>query len=164
MQERQWITTRRSELDALAEELTKRLQEVQVERDELAIAERVLNRLAEQVQADAEAVAPASAKVAGRAVLLIPHRGDAADEGALPGDYRKILAIVREADGPVQVRAVGERMGLDASVARQAGAAAGEDDQARRPRLAAQTGRRAVHRTSVTARAGRNWRAPGGGS
>ncbi|MDX3526943.1 hypothetical protein P1P75_10960 [Streptomyces sp. ID05-39B] len=35
---------------------------------------------------------------------------------ALPGDYRKILAIVREADGPVQVRAVGERMGLDASV------------------------------------------------
>jgi hypothetical protein len=40
------------------------------------------------------------------------------DEGALPGDYRKILAIVREADGPVQVRAVGERLGqgLDASV------------------------------------------------
>ncbi|WP_030689271.1 hypothetical protein [Streptomyces sp. NRRL B-1347] len=116
MQERQWITARRSELDALAEELTKQLQEVQVERDELAIAERVLNRLAEQVQADAEAVAPVSAKVAGRAALLIPHRGDAADEGALPGDYRKILAIVREADGPVQVRAVGERLGLDASV------------------------------------------------
>jgi hypothetical protein len=38
------------------------------------------------------------------------------DEGALPGDYRKILAIVREADGPVQVRAVDERLGLDASV------------------------------------------------
>ncbi|MFJ3779832.1 hypothetical protein ACIPX0_50070 [Streptomyces sp. NPDC090075] len=54
--------------------------------------------------------------MAGRAVLLIPHRGDAADEGGLPGDYRKILAIVREADGPVQVRAVGERLGLDASV------------------------------------------------
>lgn len=98
------------------EELTKRLQEVQVERDELAIAERVLNRLAEQAQADAEAVAPVSAKVAGRAVLLIPHRSDAADEGALPGDYRKILAIVREADGPVQVRAVGERLDLNASV------------------------------------------------
>ncbi|MDU8990995.1 hypothetical protein [Streptomyces mirabilis] len=27
----------------------------------------------------------------------------------MPGDYRRILAIVREADGPVQVRAVGER-------------------------------------------------------
>jgi hypothetical protein len=43
-------------------------------------------------------------RVAGRAVLLTPHSSDAADEGALPGDYRKILAIVREADGPVQVR------------------------------------------------------------
>ncbi|MEU3343332.1 hypothetical protein [Streptomyces sp. NPDC006668] len=116
MQERQWITARRSELDALVEELAKRLQEVQAERDELAIAERVLNRLAEQARADAGAVAPAPAQVAGRAVLLIPHRSDAADEGALPGDYRKILAIVREADGPVQVRAVGERLGLDASV------------------------------------------------
>ncbi|WP_228472614.1 hypothetical protein [Streptomyces cyaneochromogenes] len=92
------------------------MQEVQVERDELAIADRVLNRLAEQVQADAEAVAPVTAQVAGWAVLLIPHRSDAADEGALPGDYRKILAIVRETDGPVQVRAVGERLDLDASV------------------------------------------------
>ncbi|MEU9247127.1 hypothetical protein [Streptomyces sp. NPDC048385] len=41
MQERQWITARRSELDALAEQLTKKLQDVQVERDELAVAERV---------------------------------------------------------------------------------------------------------------------------
>jgi len=116
MRERQWITARRSELDALAEELAKKLQEVQAERDELAIAERVLNRLAEQARDDAGALAPVSAKVAGRAVLLIPHRSDAADAGALPGDYRKILAIVREADGPVQVRTVGERLGLDTSV------------------------------------------------
>ncbi|MFF6787087.1 hypothetical protein [Streptomyces sp. NPDC012510] len=49
-------------------------------------------------------------------MVLIPHHSDAADEGALPDDYRKILAIVREADGPVQVRAVGEWLGLDASV------------------------------------------------
>ncbi|MCX5602820.1 hypothetical protein OOK29_32225 [Streptomyces phaeochromogenes] len=48
--------------------------------------------------------------------LLSQDRSDAADEGVLPGDYRKTLAIVREADGPVQVRAVGERLGLDASV------------------------------------------------
>ncbi|MFE2068097.1 hypothetical protein ACFXDH_37925 [Streptomyces sp. NPDC059467] len=33
-------------------------------------------------------------------MLLIPHRGDAADEDALPGDYRKILAIVRDALPP----------------------------------------------------------------
>ncbi|MFD3327719.1 hypothetical protein [Streptomyces sp. NPDC058701] len=42
------------------------------------IAERVLHRLAEQdrVQAEAVAVAPVKVQVAGRAVLLIPHRGD----------------------------------------------------------------------------------------
>ncbi|MFF2996924.1 hypothetical protein ACFVTC_20535 [Streptomyces sp. NPDC057950] len=112
MRERQWTTARRCELDALAKELVRKIQEVQVERDELAIAERVLNRLAEQVQADAGTVTPVSVKVAGRAVLLIPQRVDAADEGALPGDYRKILTIGREAGGPVQLRAVGERLGL----------------------------------------------------
>ncbi|MDH6625948.1 hypothetical protein M2271_003764 [Streptomyces sp. LBL] len=37
MEERQWITARRNELDALAEELAKQLQEVQAERDEPAI-------------------------------------------------------------------------------------------------------------------------------
>ncbi|MFD8627901.1 hypothetical protein ACFV4E_29170 [Streptomyces hygroscopicus] len=116
MQERQWIPARRNDLDALSEQLTKQLEEVQVEWDELAIAERVLNRLAEQVQADTEAVAPVPAKVAGRAVLLMPHRADVSDESALPGDYRKILQVVRETDGPVQVRAVGERLGLDTSV------------------------------------------------
>ncbi|MGW3952967.1 hypothetical protein ACWEKM_19060 [Streptomyces sp. NPDC004752] len=103
-------------MDAPAEELAKQLQEFRAELDELAVTERVLNRLAEQARADAGAVAPASAKVAGRAVLLIPHRSDAADEGTLPDGYRKILAILREADGPAQVRAVGERLGLDASV------------------------------------------------
>ncbi|MGW0207617.1 hypothetical protein ACWDZ8_18025 [Streptomyces sp. NPDC003233] len=116
MQERQGITARRSELDAPAEELAKQLQEVQAERDELAVAQQVLSRLAEQARAEAGTVAPVSTKVSGRAVLLIPHRGDAADEGALPGDYNKILAIVRESDGPVQVKAVGERLCLDASV------------------------------------------------
>ncbi|WP_260463735.1 hypothetical protein [Streptomyces sp. TRM72054] len=42
------------------------------------------------------------------AVLLIPHRSENPDEAALSADYRKILAIVRATDGPVQVRAVGE--------------------------------------------------------
>ncbi|GGS52056.1 hypothetical protein [Streptomyces violaceus] len=106
MHERQWITARRSELDTLAEQLTKQLQEVQVERDELAIAERVFNRLAEQAQAGAKTVAPAAVQVAGRAVLLIRHRSDAADGAALPGGCRSILAIVREADGAVQVKAL----------------------------------------------------------
>ncbi|MER5494467.1 hypothetical protein [Streptomyces sp. NPDC002490] len=112
-------TARRSELDTLAEELGKRLREVEAEREELVIAERVLQRLAKQsrVQAeDAVAMAPVKVQVAGRAVLLIPHRGDDPDETALPGDYRRILTIVRVADGPVQVRAVGEELGLEVAV------------------------------------------------
>lgn len=116
MSELERITARRGELDALAEELGKRLGEVEAEREELVIAERVLHRLAEQDRAEVEAaarVAPVKAQVAGRAVLLIPRRGDAPDETALPDDYRKILAIVRSADGPVQVRTVGEELGLE---------------------------------------------------
>ncbi|RZB19610.1 hypothetical protein StrepF001_12855 [Streptomyces sp. F001] len=119
MQDLERITARRSELDTLAEELAKQLQEVQVEREELVIAERVLNRLAEQDRAAEEAaaaVAPAPARVAGRAVLLIGHRSENPDEAALPADYRKILAIVRAADGPVQVRGVGEELGLEVAV------------------------------------------------
>ncbi|MCP3822940.1 hypothetical protein NLX86_34185 [Streptomyces sp. A3M-1-3] len=119
MRELERITARRGELDTLAEKLAKQLREVQAEREELVIAERVLNRLAEQDWAATEAAAaavPASAQVAGRAVLLIPHRGENPDEAALPGDYRKILAIVRRADGPVQVRGVGEEPGLDVAV------------------------------------------------
>ena len=50
--------------------------------------------------------------MAGRAVLLISHRGETPAESALPADYREILAIVRAADGAVQVRAVGEELGL----------------------------------------------------
>jgi hypothetical protein len=119
MSELERITARRSELDALAEELGKRLAEVEAEREELVIAERVLHRLAEQDRAEAEAAvatAPVKAQVAGRAVLLVPHRGDEGDESALPAHYRRILSIVRAADGPVQVKAVGEELGLEVAV------------------------------------------------
>jgi hypothetical protein len=119
MSELERITARRSELDALAEELSKQLREVQAEREELVIAERVLLRLAEQDRAEADAAiaeAPVKVQVAGRAVLLVPHRGECPDESALPGDYRRILSIVRAADGPVQARAVGEELGLEVAV------------------------------------------------
>lgn len=49
-------------------------------------------------------------------MLLVPHRRDSSDETALPGDYRRILQIVRAAGGPVQVRAVGEELGLQVEV------------------------------------------------
>ncbi|WP_329112267.1 hypothetical protein [Streptomyces sp. NBC_01353] len=48
---------RRGELGAPAEELAKQLQEVRDEREELVIAERVLNRLVAQDRAAAEAAA-----------------------------------------------------------------------------------------------------------
>ncbi|MGX4695085.1 hypothetical protein [Streptomyces sp. JNUCC 63] len=65
MQELERIAARRSELDTLAEELAKQLQEVRAEREELVIAERVLMRLAEQDRAaeeEAAAVAPTPAR------------------------------------------------------------------------------------------------------
>jgi hypothetical protein len=119
MQELERITARRSELDTLAEDLAKRLQEVQAEREQVLIAEQVLNRLAEKDRAAAEVaatVAPTPARVAGRAALLIPHRCENPDEAALPAGYRNILAIVRAAGDPVQVRAVGEELGLQVTV------------------------------------------------
>ncbi|WP_157881320.1 hypothetical protein [Streptomyces phaeochromogenes] len=43
------ITARRAELDELEEQLAKQLAEVRAERDELAVAERVLERMSEQL-------------------------------------------------------------------------------------------------------------------
>lgn len=116
MQDLERIVARRGELDVLAEQLARQLEEVSAEREELVIAERVLNRLAEQDRSEAESAAaadPVKVQVAGG---LIPYRSDAEDETALPGDYRKILAVVRDAGGPVQVKVVGERLGVDVSM------------------------------------------------
>ncbi|GAA3485801.1 hypothetical protein [Streptomyces yanii] len=106
------IAARRVELDSLEEQLVKQLDQVRAERDELAVAERVLARLSEQIAGERAAVAPAWVQVGGRAVLLVPHRGDSPDETALPGDYRRILEI----GWPVQVRTVGEELGLQVEV------------------------------------------------
>ncbi|MGP3980628.1 hypothetical protein [Streptomyces sp. KR80] len=104
------ITARRAKLDALADKLTEQLQQINAEREELAVAERVLRRLQEQCAAD---TTPASTQVAGRSVLLVPHRRDVADESALPGDYQRILGVVRAAGGPVRVKDVGAELGLE---------------------------------------------------
>lgn len=60
--------------------------------------------------------APMKAQVAGRRVLLIPHRGETGDEIVLPGDYRRILQMVRAIGGPVQVRTVVLELGLEVAV------------------------------------------------
>jgi hypothetical protein len=65
MPELERTTVRRSELDTPTAELAKQLQEVQAEREKLVIAERVLNRPAEQDRAVQKAVTPTAARVTG---------------------------------------------------------------------------------------------------
>jgi cytochrome c553 len=61
------IAARCAELDGLEEQLVKQLSEVRAERDELAVAERVWQRMSEQLADElAEAGSPV-VQVAGRA-------------------------------------------------------------------------------------------------
>lgn len=110
------ITARRAELDELEEQLVKQLAEVRAERDELAVAERVLERITGQLAEERSSARPMPGQVAGRAVMLIPHREPEVEEDALPWDYQRIIAAVRQAAGPVMAREVGEVVGVDVSV------------------------------------------------
>ena len=89
---------------------------MRAERDELAVAERVLERVSEQIADERALVAPAPGQVGGRAVMLIPHRTPDMEENMLPPDHQRILAAVRQAAGPVMAREVGEVVGVDVSV------------------------------------------------
>ncbi|MFJ8828067.1 hypothetical protein ACIREE_40900 [Streptomyces sp. NPDC102467] len=110
------ITARRAELDELEERLAEQLAEVRAEWDELAVAERVLERVSEQLADERASAAPMPGQVTGRAVMLIPNRTPDVEETMLPPDYRRILAAVRQAAGPVMARQVGEMLGVDVSV------------------------------------------------
>ncbi|WP_406129164.1 hypothetical protein OHQ89_46705 [Streptomyces canus] len=110
------ITARRAELDELEEELAQRLAEVRAERDELAVAERVLERMSEQLTDERASAAPAPGQVGGRPVLLIPHRTSGVEETTLPPDYQRILTAVGQAAGPVMARQVGDALGIDVNV------------------------------------------------
>ena len=108
------IAARRAELDLLEEELAKRLADVRVERDELVVAERVVQRISEQGFGEYLSLAPAppEAQVGGRSVWLIPTRAAGVGPDAFPDDYQRIMAIAREAAGPVKVKEVGTVLGL----------------------------------------------------
>ncbi|MEU2156265.1 hypothetical protein ABZ532_14810 [Streptomyces sp. NPDC019396] len=110
------ITTRRAELDELEEQLAKQLDAVRAEWDELAVAERVFERVSEQLAEERSSALPIPRQVGGQAVMLIPHREPGADEGMLPSDYQRIIAAVRQAAGPVMAREVGEVVGVDVRV------------------------------------------------
>ncbi|MFD9541385.1 hypothetical protein [Streptomyces sp. NPDC060022] len=110
------ITARRAELDELEQQLTDQLTRVRSERDELAVAERVLERVSEEIAGERASTSPAPGQVAGRAVMLVPHRGPDIQESMLPPDYQRILTVVRQASGPVTARQVGETLGVDVTV------------------------------------------------
>ncbi|MFF0630829.1 hypothetical protein [Streptomyces sp. NPDC004296] len=101
------IAARRAELGLLEAELDKQLAELRAERDELAVAERVWHRMAGQSSGERPRDGgPASAQVAGRAVLLVPHREGGMAETALPPENQRILAAVRATGSPTTARAV----------------------------------------------------------
>ncbi|WP_392900760.1 hypothetical protein [Streptomyces sp. LN699] len=110
----EWITARRADLDELEEQLAKQLVEVRAERNELAVAERVLERVNEQLAGERASAAPMPGQVGGRAVMLIPHRTPDVEE--IPPDYLRILAAVQQAAGPVMARQIGEMLEVDVSV------------------------------------------------
>ncbi|MFJ2022121.1 hypothetical protein [Streptomyces nodosus] len=82
------ITARHAELDELEELLVKQLAEVRAERDELAVAERVLERVSEQLADEHASAAPMPGQVGGRAVMLIRHREPGVEEIVLSPDPR----------------------------------------------------------------------------
>ncbi|MEU1663883.1 hypothetical protein ABZ547_09725 [Streptomyces sparsogenes] len=89
------ITARRAELDEREAQLAKQLAEVGAARDELAVAERVLERMSDQLADERTSIAPAPGQVGGRAVMMVPHRTPEVEEAMLPPDYQRILAVVR---------------------------------------------------------------------
>ncbi|MFC9061077.1 hypothetical protein ACFTXB_23965 [Streptomyces sp. NPDC057074] len=97
-------------------ELLERITARRAELDEFAVAERVLERMAGQLADERAQAAPMPGQVGGRPVMLISHREPGVEEGALPWDYQRIIAAVRQAAGPVMAREVGEVVGVDVSV------------------------------------------------
>ncbi|WP_194907013.1 hypothetical protein [Catenulispora rubra] len=72
-----------AERDPLEEDLVKRLADMRVERDELVVAERVVQRISQQGFGEYLSLAPPSeAQVGGRSVLLIPARAAGVGEDA----------------------------------------------------------------------------------
>lgn len=110
------VAARRAELDAEEELLVKRLEEVRDEREELAVAERVWERMRAQLDAAKPPPQAETVQVAGRAVLLVPHHGPGTGEEVLPPDYQRLMKIVRDAGGPVRVKDVGIELGLEVEV------------------------------------------------
>ncbi|MFI6123344.1 hypothetical protein ACIBCU_26805 [Streptomyces sp. NPDC051064] len=92
------------------------MEETRAEHDDLQAAERVWQRANEQLATERAGAGPACAQVGGRGVMLVVRREPGVEQSALPQDYQRILAVVRQAGGPITVRATGETLGVDVTV------------------------------------------------
>ncbi|MFE9451719.1 hypothetical protein [Streptomyces sp. NPDC006739] len=72
--------------------------------------------MSDQLADERASAAPVPGQVGGRPVMPIPHRTPDREETMLPPDYQRILAVVRQAAGPVTARQVGEMPGVDVTV------------------------------------------------
>ncbi|MFI1073257.1 hypothetical protein [Streptomyces puniciscabiei] len=110
------VAARRAELDEEEKLLAERLDAVRTEREELAVAMRVWERMHAQLDAEKPSAQAETAQVGGRGALLVPHREAGAGEAVLPPDYQRLMKIVRNAGGPVRVKDVGVELGLEVEV------------------------------------------------
>ncbi|MFI6493285.1 hypothetical protein [Streptomyces sp. NPDC050564] len=67
------IAARRTARGELEEQLAQQLAEVRGERDELALAERVLERMSKQLAHERVPAAPTAGQVGGLAVMPVPQ-------------------------------------------------------------------------------------------
>ncbi|MFF8371870.1 hypothetical protein ACF05W_23925 [Streptomyces lydicus] len=97
------ITARRAELDGLEEQLAKQLAEVRAERDELAVAERILQRLSQQIADEASGGRlPPVVQVAGRGGAAGPRPwAGGVSEFALPPPLVPASVLPRLRTAPV---------------------------------------------------------------
>ncbi|MGW1073125.1 hypothetical protein [Streptomyces sp. NPDC002537] len=106
----------RAELEEEEKLLVEQLEKVRPEREDLAAAMRVWERMHAQLQTEKATTQAVPTQVGGRGVLLVPHREAGVGEDALPPDHQRIMQIVREAGGPVRVKDVGTVLGLEVEV------------------------------------------------
>ena len=110
------IAARRTELDELEEGLVKQLAEVRAERDELAVAERVWQRMAEQLADRGRSSRPGNGPSRGPCGAAGPAPGGRHGRARASAGVPAYLGRRPPGRGPVATRTVGEALGLDTGV------------------------------------------------
>jgi len=113
-----WVMQRRVVLADRAEQLRKELAEIDAEVARLEAAEVVFGQFADAQRAgttDDTAMAEEFERVTtspgAGGMLLVAHREDGMDTGALPADYQAIMKIVTTASEPVPAKDVSVGLG-----------------------------------------------------